>query len=73
MFMSIIFFVRVRVQLWGWHPGKTVLSSTGDAEIVVAGGQESMSDSPHVLNRSREGQCPRDPRDPRDPREHGAD
>jgi len=28
----------------------------GDADIVVAGGQESMSDSPHVLNRSREGQ-----------------
>jgi acetyl-CoA C-acetyltransferase len=28
----------------------------GDAEIVVAGGQESMSQSPHVLPRSREGQ-----------------
>ncbi|CAK8986750.1 unnamed protein product [Durusdinium trenchii] len=28
----------------------------GDAEVVVAGGQESMSDSPHVLNRSRDGQ-----------------
>ena len=30
--------------------------ATGDAEIVVAGGQESMSLSPHVLNGSREGQ-----------------
>jgi len=28
----------------------------GDAEIVIAGGQESMSQSPHVLPRSREGQ-----------------
>jgi acetyl-CoA C-acetyltransferase len=27
----------------------------GDAEIVIAGGQENMSDAPHVLNRSREG------------------
>ena len=30
--------------------------ATGDAEIVVAGGQENMSLSPHVLNGSREGQ-----------------
>ena len=29
---------------------------TGDSEIVIAGGQESMSLSPHVLNGSREGQ-----------------
>ena len=29
---------------------------TGDSEIVIAGGQESMSMSPHVLNGSREGQ-----------------
>ena len=28
----------------------------GDSEIVIAGGQESMSMSPHVLNNSREGQ-----------------
>lgn len=28
----------------------------GDAEIVVAGGQENMSASPHVLPRSRDGQ-----------------
>ncbi|QIK37041.1 acetyl-CoA C-acetyltransferase [Caldichromatium japonicum] len=28
----------------------------GDAEVVVAGGQESMSRAPHVLPRSREGQ-----------------
>src|SRR6218665_2433033 len=28
----------------------------GDAEIVVAGGQENMSLSPHVLNGSRDGQ-----------------
>jgi acetyl-CoA C-acetyltransferase len=28
----------------------------GDAEVVIAGGQESMSQSPHVLPRSREGQ-----------------
>jgi len=28
----------------------------GDAEIVMAGGQESMSQSPHTLPRSREGQ-----------------
>ncbi|HNU67211.1 MAG: acetyl-CoA C-acetyltransferase [Methylotenera sp.] len=28
---------------------------SGDAEIVVAGGQESMSTSPHVLNGSRNG------------------
>ncbi len=28
----------------------------GDAEIVIAGGQESMSQSPHLLPRSREGQ-----------------
>ena len=28
----------------------------GDAEIVIAGGQESMSQSPHVLPRSRDGQ-----------------
>jgi len=28
----------------------------GDADIVIAGGQESMSQSPHVLPRSREGQ-----------------
>ena len=27
----------------------------GDAEIVIAGGQESMSQSPHVLPKSREG------------------
>ena len=30
--------------------------ATGDSEIVIAGGQESMSLSPHVLNGSREGQ-----------------
>ncbi len=29
---------------------------TGDSEIVIAGGQESMSMAPHVLNNSREGQ-----------------
>ena len=28
----------------------------GDAEIVIAGGQESMSQSPHALPRSRDGQ-----------------
>ncbi len=28
---------------------------SGDAEIVIAGGQESMSSSPHVLNGSRNG------------------
>jgi acetyl-CoA C-acetyltransferase len=28
----------------------------GDAEIVIAGGQESMSQAPHALPRSREGQ-----------------
>lgn len=28
----------------------------GDAEVVIAGGQESMSQAPHVLPRSREGQ-----------------
>ena len=28
----------------------------GDAEIVIAGGQESMSSSPHVLPNSRDGQ-----------------
>jgi len=28
----------------------------GDSEIVIAGGQESMSMSPHVLNNSRDGQ-----------------
>ncbi len=28
----------------------------GDAEIVIAGGQESMSTAPHVLNGSRDGQ-----------------
>ncbi len=28
----------------------------GDADIVIAGGQENMSASPHVLNGSREGQ-----------------
>ncbi|MCM0044158.1 MAG: acetyl-CoA C-acetyltransferase [Burkholderiaceae bacterium] len=27
----------------------------GDAEIIIAGGQENMSASPHVLNNSREG------------------
>ncbi|MDR6215663.1 acetyl-CoA C-acetyltransferase [Paracidovorax wautersii] len=30
--------------------------ATGDAEIVVAGGQENMSLAPHVLNGSRDGQ-----------------
>ncbi|WP_312302992.1 acetyl-CoA C-acetyltransferase [Pulveribacter sp.] len=30
--------------------------AAGDSEIVVAGGQENMSLSPHVLNGSREGQ-----------------
>jgi len=29
---------------------------TGDADIVIAGGQESMSQSPHLLPRSRDGQ-----------------
>ncbi|GAA3912445.1 acetyl-CoA C-acetyltransferase [Litoribacillus peritrichatus] len=28
----------------------------GDAEVVIAGGQESMSQSPHVLPKSRDGQ-----------------
>jgi acetyl-CoA C-acetyltransferase len=27
----------------------------GDAEIIIAGGQENMSASPHVLNQSRDG------------------
>jgi acetyl-CoA C-acetyltransferase len=30
--------------------------ATGDSEIVIAGGQENMSASPHVLNSSRDGQ-----------------
>ena len=30
--------------------------ATGDSEIVIAGGQENMSVSPHVLNGSRDGQ-----------------
>ena len=30
--------------------------ATGDSEIVIAGGQENMSASPHVLNGSRDGQ-----------------
>ncbi len=30
--------------------------ATGDSEVVIAGGQESMSLAPHVLNGSREGQ-----------------
>lgn len=30
--------------------------ATGDSDIVIAGGQENMSLSPHVLNGSREGQ-----------------
>ncbi|MEO5659435.1 MAG: acetyl-CoA C-acetyltransferase [Polaromonas sp.] len=30
--------------------------TTGDSEIVIAGGQENMSASPHVLNGSRDGQ-----------------
>ena len=30
--------------------------ATGDSQIVIAGGQESMSMSPHVLNGSRDGQ-----------------
>ncbi len=30
--------------------------ATGDSEIIIAGGQESMSMSPHVLNGSRDGQ-----------------
>ena len=30
--------------------------ATGDSDIVIAGGQESMSLSPHVLNGSRDGQ-----------------
>lgn len=30
--------------------------ATGDSEIVMAGGQENMSASPHVLNGSRDGQ-----------------
>ncbi len=29
--------------------------SCGDAEIIIAGGQENMSASPHVLNNSRDG------------------
>ena len=28
----------------------------GDSEVVIAGGQENMSASPHVLNKSRDGQ-----------------
>ncbi len=28
----------------------------GDSEIVIAGGQENMSASPHILNNSRDGQ-----------------
>jgi len=27
----------------------------GDADIIVAGGQESMSTSPHAINGSRDG------------------
>ncbi|MCY7370548.1 MAG: acetyl-CoA C-acetyltransferase [Polaromonas sp.] len=30
--------------------------ATGDSEVVIAGGQESMSMAPHVLNGSRDGQ-----------------
>src|SRR5690606_9837922 len=30
--------------------------NAGDSEIVIAGGQENMSASPHVLNGSRDGQ-----------------
>ena len=30
--------------------------ATGDSDIVIAGGQENMSASPHVLNGSRDGQ-----------------
>ena len=30
--------------------------ATGDSEIVIAGGQENMSASPHILNGSRDGQ-----------------
>ena len=30
--------------------------ATGDSEIVIAGGQENMSASPHVLPNSRDGQ-----------------
>jgi acetyl-CoA C-acetyltransferase len=30
--------------------------ATGDADIVIAGGQESMSQAPHVLPKSRDGQ-----------------
>lgn len=30
--------------------------ATGDSEVVIAGGQENMSASPHVLNGSRDGQ-----------------
>ena len=33
-----------------------VVSAAGDSEIVIAGGQENMSASPHVLNGSRDGQ-----------------
>ena len=29
----------------------------GDSEIVIAGGQENMSASPHILQGSRDGQC----------------
>ncbi|KOR29373.1 acetyl-CoA acetyltransferase [Achromatium sp. WMS2] len=29
---------------------------TGDADVIIAGGQESMSQAPHLLPRSREGQ-----------------
>ncbi|CAE7395477.1 phaA, partial [Symbiodinium sp. CCMP2456] len=37
------------------HLGMQAIAS-GDAQIVIAGGQESMSSSPHVLNKSRDGQ-----------------
>ena len=34
----------------------SLVRSSGDVDIVLAGGQESMTDSPHVLSKSREGQ-----------------
>jgi acetyl-CoA C-acetyltransferase len=37
-------------------PGLTINAVCGDAEIVVAGGQENMSAAPHVLMNSRDGQ-----------------
>ncbi len=42
---------RLRAVHLGWQG-----VATGDADIVIAGGQESMSQAPHVLPKSRDGQ-----------------